>query len=151
MKFTIICHLAPFLFINSPRQKGSQMTNNREFHVLLLIFWNMKFVTGHGWKQISWSNLTLQTVASYIVSSVVLQFSMLGLGHILISNLVVANLLMCSLPGMILLYLTAPFLHQRCFWIRLPFTQCYPSVNSFIVLAIFCSCVQWVFYVQERY
>ena len=41
--------------------------------------------------------------------------SMLSLGRILISNLVVANLLMYSLPGMILLYLAAPFLHRRCF------------------------------------
>ena len=41
--------------------------------------------------------------------SVVLVFSMLGLGRILISDLVVANLLMYSLPGMILLYLAAPF------------------------------------------
>ena len=48
------------------------------------------------------------------MSSVVLVFSMLSLGRILISNLVVANLLMYSLPGMILLYLAAPFLHQRC-------------------------------------
>ena len=46
---------------------------------------------------------------------VVLVFSMLGLGRIPISDLVVANLLMYSLPGMILLYLAAPFLHQRCF------------------------------------
>ena len=84
MKLTIICHLSTFLFINSPWQKGSQMTNNCEFHVLLLIFWNMKFVTGYGWKQISWSNLTLQTIASYNVSSVVLVFSMLSLGCILI-------------------------------------------------------------------
>ena len=43
------------------------------------------------------------------MSSVVLVFSMLSLGRILISNLVVANLLMYSLPGMILLYLAAPF------------------------------------------
>ena len=59
--------------------------------------------------------LSLQTTASYNVFSVVLVFSMLGLGRILISDLVVANLLMYSLPGMILLYLAAPFLHQRCF------------------------------------
>ena len=45
-------------------------------------------------------------------------FSMLSLGRILISDLVVANLLMYSLPGMILLYLAMPFLHQRCFWMR---------------------------------
>ena len=57
----------------------------------------------------------MQTTASYNVFSVVLVFSMLGLGRILISDLVVANLLMYSLPGMILLYLAAPFLHQRCF------------------------------------
>ena len=48
--------------------------------------------------------------------SVVLVFSMLSLGRILISDLVVANLLMYSLPGMILLYLAAPSLYQRCFW-----------------------------------
>ena len=52
------------------------------------------------------------------MSSVVLVFSMLSLGRILISDLVVANLLMYSLPGMILLYLATPFLHQRCFWLR---------------------------------
>ena len=52
------------------------------------------------------------------VFSVVLVFSMLGLGRILISDLVVANLLMYSLPGMILLYLAAPFLHRSCFWMR---------------------------------
>ena len=93
------------------------MTNNCEFHVLLLIFWNMKFVTGYGWKQISWSNLTLQTIASYNVSSVVLVFSMLSLSRILISNLVVANLLMImySLPGMILLYLATTFFTPKVF------------------------------------
>ena len=94
------------------------MTNNCEFHVLLLIFWNMKFVTGYVWKQISWSNLTLQTIASYNMSSVVLVFSMLSLGRILISNLVVANLLMYTVPGMILLYLATLFLHWRYFWMR---------------------------------
>ena len=54
--------------------------------------------------------------------SVVLVFSMLGLGCILISDLVVANLLMYSLPGMILLYLAALFLYQRCFWMRYSIT-----------------------------
>ena len=54
----------------------------------------------------------------YNVSNVVLVFSMLSLGRILILNLVVANLLMHSLPGMILLYLAAPFLHRRCFRMR---------------------------------
>ena len=49
------------------------------------------------------------------LASVVLVFSMLGLGRILISDLVVANLLMYSLPGMILLYLAAPFLHKGVF------------------------------------
>ena len=34
---------------------------------------------------------------------------MLDLGHILISDLVIANLFMHTLPGMILLYLAAPF------------------------------------------
>ena len=57
----------------------------------------------------------MQTTASYNVFSVVLVFSIIGLGLILISDLVVANLLMYSLPGMILLYLAAPFLHHRCF------------------------------------
>ena len=52
---------------------------------------------------------------NYNVFSVVLVFSILSLGHILISDLVVANLLMYLLPGMILLYLATPFLHQRCF------------------------------------
>ena len=63
----------------------------------------------------SWSNLTLQTIASYNVSSVVLVFSMLSLGRILISNLVVANLVMYSLLGMILLYLAAPFYTEGVF------------------------------------
>ena len=35
----------PFIYITD--KKGSQMTNNCEFHSLLLI-WNMKFVTGYG-------------------------------------------------------------------------------------------------------
>ena len=101
------------------------MTKNCEFHVLLLIFWNMKFVTGYGWKQISWSNLTLQTIASYNVSSVVLVFSMLSLGRILISNLVVANLLMImySLPVMILLYLAATFFTPKVFLHEILFTK----------------------------
>ena len=47
--------------------------------------------------------------------SVVLVFSIIGLGRILISDLVVANLLMYSLPGMILLYLAAPFFTQKVF------------------------------------
>ena len=51
----------------------------------------------------------MQTIASYNVFSVVLVFSIIGLGRILIPDLVVANLLMYSLPGMILLYLAAPF------------------------------------------
>ena len=59
--------------------------------------------------------LYLQTIASYNVSSVVFVFSMLSLGRILISNLVVANLLMYSLPGMILLYLAAPFYTKGVF------------------------------------
>ena len=37
----LFCQL---LFIN---EKGGQMTNNCEFHVLLLIFYSMKFVTGY--------------------------------------------------------------------------------------------------------
>ena len=65
----------------------------------------------------------MQTIASYNVSSVVFVFSMLSLGRILISNLVVANLLMYSFPGMILLYLAVPFLHQKCFWMRLHITS----------------------------
>ena len=47
---------------------------------------------------------------------------MLSLGHILISDLVVTNLLVYSLPGMILLYLAALFLHQRCFSMRYSYT-----------------------------
>ena len=47
--------------------------------------------------------------------SVVLVFSIIGLGRILISDLVVANLLMYSLPGMILLYLVAPFFTPKVF------------------------------------
>ena len=33
--------------------KGGQMTNNYDFHVLLLTFQYMKFVTEYDWKQIS--------------------------------------------------------------------------------------------------
>ena len=40
---------------------------------------------------------------------------MLSFSHTLISDLVVINLFMHLLPGMILLYLAAPFLHWRCF------------------------------------
>ena len=40
---------------------------------------------------------------------------MLSLARILISDLVVANLLMYSLPGMILLYLAAPFFTPKVF------------------------------------
>ena len=47
--------------------------------------------------------------------SVVLVFSIIGLGRILISDLVVANLFMYSLPGMILLYLAAPFSTPKVF------------------------------------
>ena len=47
--------------------------------------------------------------------SAVLVFSMLSLGRILISDLVVTNLLMYSLPGMILLYLAAPFFTPKVF------------------------------------
>ena len=47
--------------------------------------------------------------------SVVLVFSIIGLGRILISDLLVANLLMYSLPGMILLYLAAPFFTSKVF------------------------------------
>ena len=57
----------------------------------------------------------LQTIASYNVFSAVLVFSMLSLGHILISDLLVANLLMYLLPGMILLYLAAPFYTEGVF------------------------------------
>ena len=45
-------------------------------------------------------------------------FSMLNVGCILISDLVVADFFMHSLPGMILLYLTASFSHRRCFCMR---------------------------------
>ena len=47
--------------------------------------------------------------------SVVLVFSILSLGRILISDLVVTNLLMCSLPGMILLYLATLFYTEGVF------------------------------------
>ena len=57
----------------------------------------------------------LQTTARYNVFSVVLVFSILSLGRILISDLVVVNLLMYSLPGMILLYLAAPFFTPKVF------------------------------------
>ena len=62
----------------------------------------------------------MQTIACYNVSSsVMLVFSMLSLGRILLSDLVVTNLLVYSLPGMILLYLAVPFLHWKCFCMRL--------------------------------
>ena len=54
--------------------------------------------------------------------SVVLVFSIMGLGRILISDLVVANLLMYSLPGMILLYLAAPFFTPKVFLGEIPYT-----------------------------
>ena len=44
-------------------------------------------------------------------------FSILSLGCILILDLV-TSLFMHSLPEIILLYLAAPFLHQRCFCMR---------------------------------
>ena len=44
-----------------------------------------------------------------------LAFGIIGLGRILISDLVVVNLLMYSLPGMILLYLAAPFFTLKVF------------------------------------
>ena len=56
MKVTIICHLAAFYLYVVTDKQGSQMTNNGDFHVLLLIFENMKFTTGYGWKQISETN-----------------------------------------------------------------------------------------------
>ena len=44
MKVTIICHFAAFLFICSHWQNGGQMTNNFDFHVLVLNFtiWNLQ-------------------------------------------------------------------------------------------------------------
>ena len=42
--------------------------------------------------------------------------------HILILYLLVTNLFMHSLPGMILLHLATPCLHQRCFCIRYVYT-----------------------------
>ena len=42
-------------------------------------------------------------------------FSILNLGSIQISDLIVANLFMHSLPGMILLYLAAPFCIPKVF------------------------------------
>ena len=61
--------------------------------------------------------------------SVVLVFSMLSLGRILISDLVVANLLMYSLPGMILLYLAAPFFTPKVFLDEIPYTWNYWRVE----------------------
>ena len=51
------------------------------------------------------------------VSSIVFMYSvyMLRLGCIMISHLVVANLFMHSLPGLILLYLAAPFYSEGVF------------------------------------
>ena len=70
-------------------------------------------------KQISWSNVTLQTIAGYNVFSVVLVFSMLSLGCILISNLVVANLLMYIFTSRYdSTLLGRAFLHQKCFCMR---------------------------------
>ena len=57
------------------------------------------------------------------VFSVVLVFSIIGLGRILISDLVVANLLMYSLPGMILLYLAAPFFTPKVFLDEIIYTN----------------------------
>ena len=56
-------------------------------------------------------------VDSYNVSSVVFIYILLwlSLGSILILDLVVANLFMHSLPGIILLYLTAPFFIPKVF------------------------------------
>ena len=61
----------------------------------------MKFVTGYGWKQIS-----------YNICNVVFMCSLcyVSLSHILISDLLVANLSMHSLPGKILIYLALRFL-----------------------------------------
>ena len=53
MKF---CYLATFFvsdYVRIYKEKGGEMTNDCELHVLLLIFWNMKFIIGYGWKEIS--------------------------------------------------------------------------------------------------
>ena len=74
-----------------------------EFHVLLLIFQNTKFVIVYyyGRKQISPIKLCYSVYSVIFIHSVYLA---------LISNLLVANLFMHSLPGMILLYLVASFM-----------------------------------------
>ena len=61
--------------------------------------------------------------------SVVIVFSMLGLGCILISDLVVANLLMYSLPGMIILYLAAPFFTKGVLD-EIRFTEIYTAAHQ---------------------
>ena len=59
-------------------------------------------------------------------------FSMLSLGCSLISDLVVNNLFMHSLTGMILLYLAAPFLHQRCICMRYGYAHLHVHIHMYI-------------------
>ena len=62
---------------------------------------------------------------------------MLGLGRIMISNIVVANLLMYSLPGMILLYLAAPFITPKMFLDEI-FITCITTIRyRFVTTYIF--------------
>ena len=111
MKLRIICHLHLFYLYVVTDKKGSQMTNNSEFHVLLLTNSDVKSVPEYGWmKGLKFKN------SSFNVSSIVFMYSVcLSLGRILISDLVVADLFMHSLSGMILLYLAVPFFTLKVF------------------------------------
>ena len=85
-----------------------------------------------------------QYLASYNVSRVMFVFSMLSVGCILISDLV-TNLLVYSLPGMILLYLTAlcipkVFLNQAGAAGRLAHTW-FLRIVSVQMYVCMCACV----------
>ena len=73
-----------------------------------------------GWKQISWSNVTLQTIASYNVSSVVLVFSMLSFGRILISKFCCYQSAYVRIHFQVWFYFTWPrlFYTEKCFCMR---------------------------------
>ena len=54
----------------------------------------------------------------------------------MILNLIVANLLMYSLPDMILVYLATPFLHRRCFCMRLYYVHTVTYFTTVIQLQL---------------
>ena len=74
--------------------------------------------------QLAKCKLVQLNLLKHNVCSVLFMYSVaiciLSFGSILISDLV-ADLFMHSLSGMILLYLAAPFLHRRCFSVRLQY------------------------------